>query len=168
MAAITNHEINRPNWQTIVILTLGFWLSGSLVLDLVIMPSLYTTGMMSQPGFASAGYSIFWLFNRLELLCAAVALTGLLVLNLQGKALTAKSRLVIALSVFLLGVALLDTYGLTPQMSAMGLNLNLFDPNPQLPAAMKSMQFGYWLLETLKLLTCGIILRLSYPQQAEG
>jgi len=59
-------------------LTLGFWLSGSLILDWVILVCVF--GMMTQAGFATAGYLIFWNFNRIELLSAALVLTGVLVM----------------------------------------------------------------------------------------
>jgi hypothetical protein len=60
---------------------LGFWLSGSLLLDFVIMPGLSAVGMMSQANAATVGYSLFWIFNRIELLCAALVLTSLLALR---------------------------------------------------------------------------------------
>jgi len=37
--------------------------------------------MMTQAGFATAGYLIFWNFNRIELLSAALVLTGVLVIS---------------------------------------------------------------------------------------
>ncbi|MGK7903370.1 MAG: hypothetical protein AB4352_18575 [Hormoscilla sp.] len=168
MSAISNPDLKSPKWQTIVLFTLGFWLSGSLVLDLVVMPSMYTAGMMSTPGFATAGYSVFWLFNRIELLCAALALTGLLVVNRTHQISDSKSRTAIILSAILLAVALIDTYGLTPQMSAMGLDLNLFEPASGLPTGMMRMQFGYWALELLKLAACGGILKLCYPARIQA
>ena len=163
MSAISNLDLKSPKWQTIVLFTLGFWLSGCLVLDFVVMPSMYTAGMMSTPGFATAGYSVFSLFNRIELLCAALALTGLLVVNRTHQISDSKSRTAIILSAILLAVALIDTYGFTPQMSAMGLDLNLFEPTSGLPTGMMEMQFGYWTLELLKLAACGGILKLCYP-----
>jgi len=75
MTAVSSIQTKRLNWQNIVTLTLSFWLSGSLILDWVIMPSLYVSGMMTQAGFATAGYLIFWNFNRIELLSAALVLT---------------------------------------------------------------------------------------------
>ena len=167
MSTISNIDLKSPNWQTIVICTLGFWLSSCLVLDLVVMPSMYTAGMMSTPGFATAGYSVFWLFNRIELLCAALALTGLLVVGRTHQISEIKSRTAIILSVLLMAVALIDTYGLTPQMSAMGLDMNMFEPAKGLPAGMMQMQFGYWALELLKLVACGGILKLCYPGQMQ-
>lgn len=167
MSTIANLDLKSPKWQTIVIFTLGFWLSSCLVLDFVVMPSMYTAGMMSTPGFATAGYSVFWLFNRIELLCGALALTGLLVLGRTHQISDSKSRTAIILSVILLAVALIDTYGFTPQMSAMGLDLNLFEPASGLPTGMMEMQFGYWALELLKLVACGGILKLCYPSQMQ-
>lgn len=162
MAAISGIDLKRANWQTIIIFTLGFWFSGSLILDLVIMPSLYSSGMMNMPEFVTTGYSLFWLFNRIELLCAAIALTGLLVLSNKGQDSGNKNRTAIILSVLLLIIASIDTYGLTPQMSALGLNLNLFAPPSELPGTMLLMQGGYLGLEVLKLVACGIIISNCY------
>jgi len=168
MSTISNLDLKSPKWQTIVLFTLGFWLSGCLVLDFVVMPSMYTSGMMDTPGFAIAGYSVFWLFNRIELLCAALALTGLLVLDRTTQISPSKSRTAIILSVLLLAVASIDTYGLTPQMSAMGLDLNLLEPADGLPTGMMEMQFGYWILEVLKLAAGCWILKLCYPGQMQA
>ncbi|MGH2414768.1 MAG: hypothetical protein ACRDEA_13985, partial [Microcystaceae cyanobacterium] len=79
MNAISDRGLKQISWSTVVMLTLGFWLSSSLILDAVIIPGLSASGMMSQGGFASAGYLIFGVFNRIELLCASVVLTGFLV-----------------------------------------------------------------------------------------
>lgn len=141
-------EFKRPAWQNTVILTLGFWLSASVILDWVIMPSLYISGMMTQSSFATAGYTIFWNFNRLELLCAGLILTGILALrkshiNWQGRG------IIIALVMLL--IALVDTYLLTPQMSAIGMQLNLFEAISEAPANMNLLHGGYWLLEVIKL-----------------
>jgi Domain of unknown function (DUF4149) len=148
-------ELKRPIWQSIAILTLGFWLSASLILDWVIMPGLYFSGMMTQAGFASAGYVLFWNFNRLELLSASVILASVLaVCNSQAK----WSRSAIIFSGLLLAIALVDTYFLTPQMSAIGLQLNLFEATIGTPANMSVLHASYWLLETVKLLVCGTLL----------
>lgn len=69
MTAISSLEFKRPIWQTAIILTLGFWLSASLVLDWVIMPSLYLSGMMSQAGFTTAGYTILELQSDGIIVC---------------------------------------------------------------------------------------------------
>ncbi|HBQ99918.1 MULTISPECIES: DUF4149 domain-containing protein [unclassified Roseofilum] len=163
MGTLSGTNGKNLNWQQILLGALGFWLSATLIIDLVIMPGLYTAGMMTQPGFASAGYSIFWIFNRVETLCAALTLTGLLVLENQHQLSEAKRHTALILSVILLAIALVDTYGLTPQMSAMGLNLTFFETVRLVPSEMMPMQMGYWILELLKVGGCGIILHLCSP-----
>ncbi|GAA6618960.1 hypothetical protein [Scytonema sp. NUACC26] len=149
MNAISNVELKRPIWQDVAMLTLGFWLSASLILSWVIMPSLYVTGMMTQPSFASAGYAIFWNFNRIELFCASLVLASVL----AACSTKSKWRLSsIALSVLLLGIALVDTYFLTPQMSALGVQLNIFETVLETPANMNLLHASYWMLEAVKLL----------------
>ena len=162
MTAVSSVASKRPLWQTIVVLTLGFWFSGSLILDWVIMPSLYVSGMMTQSGFATAGYSIFWNFNRIELLSAALVLTGLLALGRTQPAATGWRRGV-ALSVLLLAVSLVDTYFLTPQMCAAGLHLNLFEA-VEAPIAMGQLHAAYWVLEAAKLAASGTLLFWCYQQ----
>jgi hypothetical protein len=154
MNAISNVEFKRPIWQTAVILTLGFWLSASIILDWVIMPSLYFSGMMTQAGFATAGYAMFWNFNRIELLSAGLILTGVLAMSK-----THSWRVgTVVLAVLLLAVSLIDTYFLTPQMSAIGVQLNLFETATTIPATMNLLHGGYWVLEAVKLLAAGTLL----------
>ena len=166
MATISGVELKRPVWQTTGIFTLAFWLSSSLILDLVIMPSLYATGMMTQAGFATAGYSIFWIFNRIELVCAALVLTSILAAQSTQQPSIKENRSII-LSVILLGIALIYTYFLTPEMSALGLQLNLFDSTTVIPASMNQMHIGYWFLEALKLIGCSSLLGLCYRNSVE-
>ncbi len=166
MTAASSIELKRPIWQSIVMLTLGFWLSGSLILDWVIMPSLYVSGMMTQSGFATAGYLIFWNFNRIELLSAAVVLTGLLVLSTKQFAAPNWRRGAIVLSVLLLAVSLIDTYFLTPQMCAAGLQLNLFESVAEIPAGMNQLHAGYWVLEAVKLVAGGTLVSWCFREQA--
>lgn len=165
MTAVSSIQSKRPIWQTMVLLTLGFWLSGSLILDWVIMPSLYVSGMMTQSGFATAGYLIFWNFNRIELLSAALVLTGVLVLGKTLLAATNWRRSAIVLSVLLLAVSLIDTYFLTPQMCAAGLQLNLFESAAEIPATMSQLHAGYWVLEAVKLVAGGTLLGLCFRQE---
>jgi Domain of unknown function (DUF4149) len=160
MNAISNVEFKRPIWQTAVILTLGFWLSASIVLDWVIMPSLYLSGMMTQAGFATAGYAIFWNFNRIELLSAGLILTGVLAMS---KTHSWRGGTVV-LSVLLLAVSLIDTYFLTPQMSAIGVQLNLFETATTIPAGMTLLHSGYWVLEAVKLLAAGTLLNRCWRE----
>ncbi|MFB2981404.1 hypothetical protein [Microseira sp. BLCC-F43] len=162
MSAASSVQLKRPAWQTIIIFTLAFWLSSSLVLDLVIMPGLYASGMMAESGFATAGYLIFWIFNRIELLSAALVLTGTLALaHTQSKSEKSHSQAII-LSIILMLVALVYTYALTPQMSALGLNLNLFEPAVEVPGTMNVLHSGYWVLEILKLVAGGAVIRWCY------
>jgi hypothetical protein len=164
MTAFSATEFKRPKWQTIAIFALAFWLSSSLILDLVIMPGMYAAGMMIQPNFAAAGYSIFWVFNRIELLCAALVLTGVLVLfNLHSTPAEQSNngRLTVILSALLLAIALAYTYFLSPTMSTLGLQLNLFE-SAAVPAAMDQMHQGYWALELVKLTAAGTLLSSLY------
>jgi len=165
MTAVSSIQSKRLNWLTIVMVTLGFWLSSSLVLDWVIMPSLYVSGMMTASGFATAGYLIFWNFNRIELLSAALVLTGILVLGRTQFA-NKQHRSALVLSLLLLAAALIDTYFLTPQMSAAGLNLNLFASAIETPAGMAQLHAGYWVLEAAKLFAGGTLLTWCFRQQA--
>jgi hypothetical protein len=161
MNAISNLQIKRSTWQTAVMLTLGFWLSSTLLLDWVIMPSLYLSGMMNDKGFAAAGYTIFWNFNRLELLLAAVALTAVLAMS------KAKSnwRLdSIFLSCLLLTVALLDTYLLAPQMCALGSDLSLLATTSTVTKTMSLLHSSYFILEALKLLAAGALLSRCWQE----
>ncbi|MGM3304477.1 hypothetical protein ACSQ6I_00550 [Anabaena sp. WFMT] len=160
MNAISNFEFKRSTWQTAIMLTLGFWLSASLVLDWVIMPSLYISGMMNQASFSTAGYAIFWNFNRLELLSAAVVLTGVLAIG-QVKSNWRLGSIV--LSALLLTAALLDTYFLTPQMCALGSNLSLF-ASSTVPATMNVLHGGYFLLEVFKLVAGGMLLNWCWQE----
>lgn len=170
MTAIAHSILKRPTWRTATIAALAFWLSGSLILDLVIMPSLYAAGMMNQADFATAGYSVFWIFNRIEVLCAAVVLTGALVLQNPIESAAHSGQKFVAkwspiLATLLLAIALIYTYWLTPEMSALGLQLNPFEPTTEIPAAMNQLHGSYWFLEALKLVFGGTLLRLCTRPQ---
>ena len=164
MTAASSIQIRRPIWSTIVMLSVSFWLGGSLILDWVIMPSLYVSGMMTQAGFATAGYLIFWNFNRIELLSAALVVTGVLVLGTQTSA--TKHRSAIVLSVLLLAISLAETYFLTPQMCATGLDLNLFESGGEIPATMNQLHAGYWVMEILKFVAGGTVLGWCFKQRS--
>ena len=167
MTAITSRvESIRPRWQAIVMVALIFWLSGSLILDLVIMPSLYVSGMMTSPEFATAGNLMFWGFNRVELICAGLVATGLMVLSNLSNGFGKDQRTAIILSLVLLAIALIDTYALTPQMSALGIQLNLFDATAEVPTGMNLLHQGYFGLEAVKLAVGGTLLSWCYQHQA--
>lgn len=163
MTAIANVLFKRLTWKTVIAAALAFWISGSLLLDLVIMPTLYASGMMSEVGFAAAGYSVFWIFNRIELLCAALVLTGALVMqNAQSETKifqASQTSLTITFSAILLAIALIYTYFLSPEMSALGIQLNLFEPAAEVPATMNQLHGSYWVLELVKLCVGGVLLQ---------
>ncbi|MFM6154561.1 MAG: hypothetical protein ACKO3K_08420 [Cuspidothrix sp.] len=158
MNAISNLEFKRSTWQTAIILTLGFWLSASLVLDWVIMPSMYFAGMMKEASFSTAGYVVFWNFNRLELLASGVVLTSVLAISKTQSHWHWSS---IILSGLLLTVAALDTYFLTPQMCALGANFSLLASN-SVPATMDFLHSSYFLLEILKVVAGAMLLNLYW------
>ena len=138
--------------------SLSFWLSGSLILDLVIMPTLWTTGMMESSGFASASYSIFWIFNRVELVCAAVALSSIWAWSQESLSSAENKQQLFAGAVMLLAIALSYTFILTPYMSGLGINLDVLEATKSLPAEMNQMHAIYWVLEASKLGIVGLLL----------
>jgi hypothetical protein len=149
------------NWSTIIMFALGFWLSASLTLDILVIPGLATTGMMNQAGFASAGYVIYGIFNRVELLCAALVLTSCLVLNRDRQ-----QKWSIGLASILLGIALAYTYILIPQMSGIGMQFNILETSQTMtmPASAIAMHGSYWFLEIVKIAIGSILLGLFYRQ----
>ncbi|MEB3280933.1 MAG: DUF4149 domain-containing protein [Lyngbya sp.] len=159
MAALSKVEYNPSRWLTVILVTLALWMGGSLVLDFVIMPSMYMTGMMNESGFASAGAMIFSAFNRVEVVCAAVGLTGLMALGITlPEGFSNRIRTLSVLALGLLAIALTYTYALTPQMASLGLNLNLFNPVVEVPSGMNQLHFSYWGLELIKLTVVGVVL----------
>ncbi|NET55625.1 MAG: DUF4149 domain-containing protein [Symploca sp. SIO2E6] len=155
-------ELKQPTWQAVIMFALGFWLSCSVILDFVIMPALSSAGMMSQGSFATAGYSIFWIFNRIELLCATVVLSSLLVLRGTSNLYRYVRRWSILLAALLLAIALIYTYVMTPQMSALAMQLNLWQPATGMPVGMVEMHEGYGVLEAIKLIAGTTILGWCY------
>lgn len=166
MAIMSNLELKERDWRSLALLTLGFWLSGSLLLDLVVMPVLYTTGMMSDANFATTGYTLFKVFNHIEVFCAALVLTTVLVFRyLHTRVLHRVANWEnwsVFLAIALLSVALLFNYLLTPQMGALGIQLNLFQPVTETPSGMDQLHGIYWALEVLKLVAGGVLLGLIY------
>ena len=167
MTAITTSRVEsiRPRWQAIVMVALIFWISGNVIIDLLVMPSLYVSGMMISPDFAAAGNLMFWGFNRVELICSGLVVTGLMVLSNSLSDFGKRSRTAIVLSLVLLAIALIDTYSLTPQMSALGMQLNLFDSAAEVPAGMNLLHQGYFVLEALKLAVGCTLLGWCYQNQ---
>ncbi|HEY9881766.1 MAG TPA: DUF4149 domain-containing protein [Leptolyngbyaceae cyanobacterium] len=166
MTFSSNFNVKPASWHGIVLFSAAFWLSSSLLIDFLVMPGMFFSGMMSQSNFGTAGYSLFWSFNRLELLCGALILTGILVLRQQRSEAEilvsgARSRWSLELGAFLLGIALLYTYLLTPTMSSLGIPLDLFQSEGT-PAGMDQLHAFYWALETLKLAGTAFLLKLCY------
>ncbi|MEL6555085.1 MAG: hypothetical protein AAFQ63_16715 [Cyanobacteria bacterium J06621_11] len=159
-------SLRQFNWDAFVLLIVTFWLSSSVLLDFFMMPMMYESGMMNEPGFATGSYSLFWLFNRVEVLCAASILTGLLVIRANRSqfdvvASGARSRWALIIGGTLLAIALTYTYFLTPHISAMGLNLNQFSSDLT-PAGMGELHLVYWALEAIKLMGAALLVRLCY------
>lgn len=144
----------RPAWMPWILAIAAFWLSSNIVLDFLIMPIMSVSGMTTQADFAATGYSLFWSFNRIELLCAAVILTGVLALRRRPSEFEvshsgSRCRWAVAIGVTLLSTVLLDTYVLTPHLSALALNISTAATNA-LPT-MNLMHLAYWSVEGLKL-----------------
>lgn len=163
-----SHPIAKPTpWVGAVLFALMFWFSSSLLMDFVIMPGLFVGGMMSQPDFGSAGYAMFWVFNRLELLCAGVILTGLLAARQSRPqrpvvASGLRSRWAVEIGLGLLALTLVLTYAIAPAMAALGASLDPFAATVEVPGAMNQMHGLYFGLEAVKLLGCGALLSLLY------
>ena len=153
-------RFREVNWQALAMFALGFWLSASLLIDCVIIPGLLSAGMMQEAGFASASYLIFGAFNHLELLCAALVLASILVINYR-QSVTKLDKSVIFAG-FLLAIALTYTYVITPQMSALGMSLNEFNGTELLAESMSRMHVVYWILEASKLILGTVLLSKLY------
>ncbi|MEM7795480.1 MAG: DUF4149 domain-containing protein [Cyanobacteria bacterium P01_C01_bin.118] len=175
---MTNFALSFPKlsprqfaWDSAVLFLAIFWIGGSLILDLVVMPMLYMNGMMTTPGFASAGYSLFELFNHVEMLLSGLILTSVLAMR-QAHADCAvevsgsRSRWVLYLALGLVAIALTFAYGLTPYMGALGIALDMPGMIHIVPDAMNWMHGAYWGLEATKVLALGSLLYLCYSDIA--
>ncbi|MGD1851508.1 MAG: DUF4149 domain-containing protein [Cyanophyceae cyanobacterium] len=147
-------------WKAIAVLVLSLWIGGSLVLDLVVMPSLYWSGMMTEPAFMDAGSVLFGTFNRVELLLAGTTLTGLLAAAYLQEVSPKLQRWIVALGGILLAVVLVDTYGLTPHMISLGTTLTWPALVSTVPAEMNQLHGAYFALEMVKLLAGALVLGL--------
>lgn len=141
------------------------------MLDCLVMPMLYMNGMMTEPGFASTGYSLFEMFNHLEMLLAGLILTGVLAMR-QAHADCAvevsgsRSRWTLLLASGLVAIALTYTYILTPTMGALGIALDMPGTIHIVPSSMTLMHAAYWALEASKVVILGFLLRLCYTDIA--
>lgn len=173
MTSFSRLSAQQFRWGSLVLFVATFWLSVSLFLDFLLMPMMYESGMMAESGFASAGYGLFWMFNRVEMLCAAVILTGLLALHqrLRDRIQTvvvsgSRSRWALGIGGLLLAITLAYTYLLTPEMSALGLSLSAETAPATVPDTMGWMHAAYWSLEVLKLGAIAGLLKLCYRDVA--
>ena len=162
MQAISPRSSKSISWSTAIVIALGFWLSGSLVFDFLVVPGMLTSGMMNEPSFASTGYTIFGAFNHVELLCAATVLAGCLVYRFSDLFNQRVSFKSLVMATLLLAIALVYTYVFTPQMSSMGMSLDLFATAKVMPSAMKFAHLSYWGLEVVKLIAVTTLLRSFY------
>ncbi|MGF1539163.1 MAG: hypothetical protein ACFCU5_01725 [Pleurocapsa sp.] len=162
MNTLSPRTSRQINWSTVMMFVLGFWLSASVVFDFLVIPGLLTSGMMNESGFASASYLIFETFNHVELLCAAIVLAGCLVFRYGDRLTATMSQRSVFTAGILLIIALVYTYFMTPQMSSMGLSLNLFDGKQIAVNSMAVMHFAYWSLEVIKLIAATVLLRSFY------
>ncbi|MEL6441973.1 MAG: hypothetical protein AAFQ80_22335 [Cyanobacteria bacterium J06621_8] len=162
MDIFSPRDSRSVNWSTIIMFALGFWLSGSLIFDFLVVPGMLTSGMMNEPSFASTGYLIFGTFNHLELLFAATILAGCLVYH-YGYGLSSKVNFKsVGNASILLIIALAYTYVFTPQMSSLGMPLDMFTVAPDSAPAMTMMHLAYWTLEAVKLIAATALLRVFY------
>ncbi len=162
MNTLSPRSSRQINWSTVMMFVLGFWLSASVVFDFLVIPGLLTSGMMNESGFASASYLIFETFNHVELLCAAIVLAGCLVFRYGDRLTATMSQRSVFTAGILFIIALVYTYFLTPQMSSMGLCLNLFDGKQLAVNSMSVMHVIYWSLEVIKLIAATVLLRSFY------
>jgi hypothetical protein len=161
MISTFSTKSNESLW-TVLTCILGFWLSSSLLLDVLVMPSLYLSGMLIEPLFANSGYLLFSIFNRVELLCSAFVLTSILLLQVQPDRRWTRSLPILG-GVLLLGMTLITTYGLTPAMSAMAMDLDLFNAfNAPSALDMQTLHFGYLGLELTKLIVSLVMFRFCW------
>lgn len=171
---MTNFSFSFPKlsprqfaWDSAVLFLAVFWLGGSLILDLVVMPMLYMAGMMTSPGFASAGYGLFEVFNHVEMLLSSLILTGVLAMrqahaDCSVEVSGSRSRWALILASGLVAIALIYTYALTPYLGALGIALDMPGIIHIIPDTMGWMHAAYWLLEATKILVLGFLVRLCY------
>lgn len=169
MNTLSNPTVKSINWLGVVLFSIMFWFSSSLLIDFVVMPGLFVSGMMTQPDFGAAGYALFWVFNRIELVCVALILTGLLVSRQSRSDQTVevsavRSRWAMELAVALLGITLVLTYWISPAMGALGASLSGFEAGTgyTIPDGMNHLHGLYFGLEGLKLLGCAALLKLYW------
>jgi hypothetical protein len=122
------------------------------------MPMLWATGMMESSGFASAGYSLFWVFNRVEVICAAAALSSIWALGTSERNSVYGGAKMRVGALMLLAISLSYTFILSPYMSGLSMDLDIFAVAKSIPAEMDGVHSIYWVLEASKLGIAGMLL----------
>lgn len=162
-----SQTVSRSRWIPWLLAICGFWLSSDLVVDLLVMPVMQVSGMTQQADFAPMGYTLFWSLNRLELLCAAVLVAGVLALRRRPQEFDIANsgsgcRWALVLGLGLLGLTLVDTYVLTPEMSALAASLDPFGSGTAMAPEMTWLHGAYWFAEIVKFMSLGLMARLCY------
>lgn len=154
--------IAMVDWPLLVMGSLAMWLTGSLVVDLLVVPSLSATGMMATPAFLSAGHLLFSVFNHMEMLLGAMVLSGCFFLHQQNFFAPSAQRFSHILALVLLAIAMGYTYVLTPAITDLGFDMASFTGTGEMPGAMVPLHGLYWALELLKLTLGLTLLRWCY------
>jgi type II secretory pathway component PulM len=94
------------------------------------------------------------------LVCAGAALSSILALSNLDRASVFAERKMLVGAGMLLAIALSYTFILTPQMSALGLDLDIFATTKSIPADMNQMHSIYWVLEASKLGIAAMLLSM--------
>lgn len=152
------------DWNAIVMVVLGFWLSASFALDVIVVPVLSSTGMMADTGFISAGYVLFGVFNRIELVCAATVLAAFFAFRFDERFGDRQSTNSLIIASGLLNIALIYTYLITPQISGWGLEMEAISTLQTMPTAMVWWHGLYWGLEVVKFVLGFTLLRWCYQR----
>lgn len=165
--ASNKFSLSSVNWLPIVLGILGFWLSASLTLDAVVMPSLAGSGMMDRTEVATVGYRLFGTFNHLELVCAAAVLSGVLAARFRSDRASIRIHWhLLALAGGLILLATTSTYVLTPAMGGLGASLEWFEASSAI-APMAIMHAAYWSLEACKFVLGLVLLARCYQQATQ-
>lgn len=146
-------------WHRILPIVLIFWLSASLVLDFLVMPVMYTSGMMAESHFVLAGQALFGAFNRMEMLLAAMVCVGFWMKQQTPEIERESMFRNLPIAVMLLGVTVLYTYFVTPTMSGLGF---MEETTGIVPAGMATMHGFYWVLESTKLFALTLLFNRDF------
>lgn len=154
--------IAMVDWPLLVMGSLAIWLGGSLVVDLLVVPSLSATGMIAEPGFIRAGHLLFSIFNHVEMLLAGLVLSGCFFLHQEGFFSRHGQRFSRIFALVLLAIAIIYTYALTPAITDLGFDMASFTSTGEMPGAMMPLHWLYWSLELVKLSLGVTLVRWCY------